>query len=612
VVLVLAVGCGGPRHARRPENAELVWLASIQVVGNKAIDTDDLVPGLALDRARRDGHSADPYQLSLDIQRIKNAYTRLGYFDARVEGQINRDDNAETVVFTVVEGPRLHARVEIVGLPPEVAEAAARKLIKLRDGELFDYEKYDDAKEPLKLLVEEAGYAHVDLYAAVTVDKSRGVAVASYALEPGDRARFGEVTIVGVAGDLRGAIEVRLTFAPGDIYSRRALVETQRAIDDLGRFSSAHIDLDRTQGQIVPVKITVTEADRHEIKLGAGAGYEPLTYEARVRGGASYVPADYPLWMLAADFRIAETYDHDLENPQAKARILFSALRYDFLRPRLTGEIAVGLDYLTVEAYTSKGPEARLGVSFPLGRRWLTARIGWAFTYLDFTGISGFLDARTRRQLGLGGNERLGRFDQAVTADLRDDAIEPHKGWFVSLRVTEGTPYAGGALHYVELQPDLRFYVPLGRVVLALRLRGGAIVGDVPVTERFFSGGAQSHRGFSDRHLAPSISGMVDGRTGSVPIGGREFVETGGELRIPIGHVWGYPVGVTLFVDGGDVPADADSIDPLNLHWAVGPGLSWKVGGVKIRLDAGYRVTRQSEPGFLANQTLHLGIGETF
>jgi translocation and assembly module TamA len=611
-LLVFALGCGGRGHVRKPENADQVWLAAIKVVGNKTIDTDDLVPGLALDRARRDGHPADPYQLSLDIQRIKNAYTRLGFFDAKVDGQIDRDDNAETVVFTVLEGPRLHARVEIVGLPPEVSEAKARKLIALRDGAPFDYELYDDAKEPLKLLVEEAGYAHVDLYAAVTVDKSRGVAVASYALDPGDRARFGDIKIVGATGELLDAIEVRRTFGAGETYSPRALVATQRAISELGRFSSVRIEVDRTQGKVVPVTITVSPADRHELRLGAGAGYEPLTYELRARGGYYYVPADYPLWTLAADGRLAETWNHDLEDPKTKLRVLTTAQRYDFLRPRMTGDIGVGFDYLTVEAYTSTGPQLRLGVGSPLGARWLTARAGWAFSYLDFTDISAVLDPVTRRALGLGGNERLGTFEQAVIADLRDDPIAPHKGGFVSLRVTEGTKFAGGAFQYLELQPDLRAYVPLGPLVLAFRLRGGSIYGDIPITQRFFSGGPQGHRGFSDRQLAPSVSGTVDGTIRSVLIGGTDYIETGAELRIPIGHVWSLPVGATVFIDGGDVTAEPDSIDVWNLHWAAGPGLWLKLGALKIGLDVGYRLNRQTEPGILANKRFHLSIGETF
>ncbi len=597
---------------RKPANADTVWLADIKIAGNKTIESDDLIPGLALDRARRDGRAVDPYQLSVDTQRIKNAYTRFGFFDAKVDGRIDRDDNAETVVFTVVEGPRLRARIEITGLPPEISEAKARKLIELRDGDPFDYELYDDAKDPLRLMVEEAGYAHVDLYAAVTVDKSRGVAVASYALEAGERATFGEVSTVGVTGDLLHAIEVRRTFAKGGVYSPKALVETQRAIYELGRFSSVRIDLDKNLGNVVPVTITVVIADRHEIKAGGGAGYEPLTYELRVRGGYYYVPADYPLWALFADARIAETSNHQGEDFQTKLRALTTGQRYDFLRPRLTGEIGIGYDFLTVEAYTSQGPQLRLGLTTPIGPRWLTVHAGWAFTYLDFQGISGFLDARTRRTLGLGGNERLGRFEQTAIADLRDDQIEPHKGGLISLRVTEGTILAGGAFRYVELQPDLRAYIPLGRIVLALRLRGGAILGDVPVTERFFSGGAQSHRGFSDRHLAPSISGVVDGNAGSVLIGGKTFVETGGELRIPLGHVWDLPVGATLFLDGGDVPADADTIDPLHLHWAAGPGLSLKLGGVKIRLDVGYRLNRRASPGILENTAIHLGVGETY
>ncbi len=50
----------------------------------------------------------------------------------------------------------------------------------------------------------------------------------------------------------------------------------------------------------------------------------------------------------------------------------------------------------------------------------------------------------------------------------------------------------------------MRGYVPLGPAVLALRARLGVILGAVPVTERYYAGGAVSQRGFSERRLSPA------------------------------------------------------------------------------------------------------------
>lgn len=612
VALVVAFGCGGKA---RVKPIGVTYLAAIRIDGNATIGDDALRAGLALERVRANGAELDPHQLALDTRRIRALYMRKGFFDATVESRVVDDGTGkQTAIFTVVEGPRAKAQIVITGLPPEVSEERARRTIRMVDGGPFDYAAYDRAKDPLVAMVEEAGYAGVTLDAAVIADRDRGVATARYAIEAGPPSRFGQITVTGVDPDLEDAILARLAFAEGEPYAREPLVTTQRALYELGRFSTVRIEPDRAGGETVPVAIGVTLGTRHELRGGFGFGYEPLTLEARTFGGFSWIPENHLLWIFGADARVAATVDHSFEDPQPKIRVLTTAQRLDFLRPLVIADVGVGFDYLTVEAYTSTGPQVRTGLTAPLGARWLQGRLGWSFQYLGFSGISELIDEPTREELRIDRNARIGTFQQAVVADLRDNPIDPRRGLYLSMRVAEGTKYAGGAFRYVQLVPELRGYLPIGSIVVAARLRGGTIIGDVPITERFFSGGAQSQRGFSERSLAPSITGVVDEMPASVPIGGTAFVETGVELRIPLGELGGLPFGTTIFLDGADVPADADDLDPGHLHWAAGAGLSIKLGGVKVRLDVGHRLNRRGagEPRPGENTAYHIGVGDTF
>jgi translocation and assembly module TamA len=612
VVLAFALGCGGKA---RVKPVGVTHLAVIQIDGNVTISDGALRAGLALERVRATGSELDPHQLAVDTRRIRALYMRKGFFDAKVESRVIDDGRGrQTAIFTIEEGPRAKAQIVITGLPPEVSEEQARDTIRMIDGDPFDYAAYDRAKDPLVAMVEEAGYANVTMDAAVIADRDRGVATARYAIEPGPRARFGKVTVTGADPDLEDAIRGRLAFAEGETYARGPLVATQRALYELGRFSAVRVEPDRNGSAIVPVAIGVTLGTRHELRGGFGFGYEPLTIEARTFGGFSWIPENHLLWILGADARVAATVDHSFEDPQPKVRVLTTAQRLDFLRPRLIADLGVGFDYLTVEAYTSTGPQLRAGLTAPIGASWLQARLGWSFQYLGFSGISAVIDEPTREALGIHEPARIGVFQQAIVADLRDNPIDPRRGLYLSMRIAEGTTYAGSAFRYLQLVPELRGYVPVGSIVVAARLRGGAILGDVPITERFFSGGAQSQRGFSERSLAPTLVGVVDEMTASVPIGGAAFVETGVELRVPLGDLGGLPLGATIFLDGADVPADADDLDPANLHWAAGAGISIKLGGVKVRLDVGYRLNRRGagEPRAGENTAFHIGVGDTF
>ena len=604
-LLAALIGCGTKPRVHKPGDE---WLASIELEGNASIGRGELVPGLALKRNLDAGRALDPYQLTVDRDRLRAAYLKRGFFEVTVTPRVDLKGGEQHVVFVIVEGKRARIQVVIRGLPPEVPLAEARKLIAIKDGEPFDYDAYDAAKLPLVALVENAGYPHVQMDAAVLADKVRGVATARFAIDPGVRAAFGPITISGTDGQLADAITDRLTFRTGDVYSAESLAESQSAIYELGRFSTVRIEPDRKAGDTVPVKISVALANRHSLELGGGFGYDPINVEARVRAGGTYVNANHPLWTFAADLRPAITVEHDLENPQSKVRALVSAHRLDMFRPRIRGELEVSADYLTVEAYTSKGPRFRAGVSAPLGAPWLQLRTGWLIEYLWFTNIE--VLQPTRGQLGLDENQQRGAYELSLAADKRDNSLEPHRGVYAQLRATYGTPYAGGKLDYVQLTPELRAYVPLPRnIVLAARARVGAILGDVPVTERYYAGGANSHRGFAERHLAPSAAGT----DGQVLIGGAGSIETGVELRIPLGDI-GVPYGTELFLDGGDVVRTPKVLDPTNLHWAVGVGLWVKLFGLKLRGDVGFRLNRtgMGEPSAGENFAYHLGVGDTY
>lgn len=576
------------------------------------------------------GRPIDPHQLALDTGRIESIYLRLGFFDVKVAARVDLSPSvpgAQTAVFSVVEGKRATMDVVIKGLPPEVPLSRARALISIPDGGPFDYDVYDEARLPLQTLVERAGYAHVQLESYVSAERTKSRAVAIYELSPGPRCTFGTTSISGAGGPLADAVVARIAFREGEVYSPGALAATQRGLYELGRFSTVVVAPERVPGEtVIPVKITVALGSRREVRIGGGFGLDPASYEARVRGGFSYVPLANPLWMIAGDARIAATVLREDSSLQPKIRALVSAQRIDLFRPRVGGEAAVGYDFLTVEAYTATGPQLRLGLSAPLGVRWLTGRLGWAFSYLTFpeAEIDEVIVARgEERSLGLDRPQRLGAYQVTLAADLRDNPLDPKAGVYASVRGQAGSLLAGGAFTFAQLTPDLRGYLALGtpRLVLAVRMRGGAIFGDLPMTERYYSGGAQSHRGFAERRLSPTLEyDFADPNdpnktiSRSVVIGGGAFLETGAELRLQLGTLWSIPVGATLFLDGGDVWNDLYLARPLDLHWATGAGLSLQLAGVKVRLDVGHRLNRTEayEPAAGTNTVVHLGVGDSF
>jgi outer membrane protein assembly factor BamA len=569
-----------------------------------------------LRRVQKLGASPDPYLVVIDGQRIRGEYLRRGFLEVDVRSRVERNGDKTTVIYTVQEGPRAKTRVLITGLPndPDLVRRV-RETLTIKDGEYFEYEPYDLAKERMLGVIEDAGYAHAQLNAHVIADRANHMAIVHLDYQVGPKCTFGTIDVSGVGGELADAARARLAFDTGDQYSSAAIAETQRRLYDMKRFSTVRILPDKSDGPVINVRISLARSTRNELTLGGGLGMDPSVYEVRARTGYTKLGWPFPLTDFNVDLRPAYAMLRDGSGYEPRVRAMARLRRMDLFRPFVTGEVEGGYNYLTVEAYTSYGPRAGLGLESPIFTKALRLRGGWEIERLDFRHISPVIDPTLEMELGLDRPQRIGQFTQALWLDLRDNPIEPTFGLFSEIRVDEGTRWAGGDPEFFRVTPELRGYVPVPRipVVLAARVRYGRIYGDLPVTERYFSGGSTTQRGFGERRLAPTIVGEVDGKMRAVPIGGAQLFESSAELRTRLTTVRGMGLGGVTFLDGADV-TEPGGLDVNNLHWAAGVGLRLFTVVGAIRADVGYRLNRTgpTEPEAGSRFAFHLSIGEAY
>jgi translocation and assembly module TamA len=618
LILIGTSASCGKKTVHRPGEE---WLEAIKIEGNHSIKTKDLRNGLALRRVQKQGTSPDPYLVVVDGKRVEGEYIRRGFLEVDVRSRVERHGDRTTVIYTVQEGPRSKTRVLITGIPkndPDLSEQKIRDALPIKEGEPFSYEPYDESKERMLGMIEDAGYAHAMLNAHVIADRTTHEAIVHLDYNVGPKCKFGDIRIVGADAELEEAVRARLAFEPGQTYSAAAIADSQRRIYDMRRFSMVRVLPDRSQetSDVIAIEVSLARSTRNELITGGGVGMDPSTYEIRGRTGYSIVGWPFPLTDFSVDLRPAYAMLRERDGYEPRIRAMTKLRRIDLFHPFITGEIEGGYNYLTVEAYTSYGPRARLGLQSPVFTQALQVRAGYEIERLDFRNYNPILDNATIMELGLDGSQRVGQYTQAVSLDLRDNPIEPKLGAFAEVRVDEGTPYAGGEFSFLRLTPELRGYVSTPRVpvVLATRARYGRIYGDLPVTERYFSGGSTTQRGFGERRLAPYAVGEVDGERRTVPIGGAELVEANAELRTRIGKLKGMGVGGVAFLDGADVVDEGQGVDITNLHWAVGLGARLFTVIGAVRADLGYRLNRTGpmdpDPG--SKFTFHLSIGEAF
>jgi outer membrane protein insertion porin family/translocation and assembly module TamA len=158
----------------------------------------------------------------------------------------------------------------------------------------------------------------------------------------------------------------------------------------------------------------------------------------------------------------------------------------------------------------------------------------------------------------------------------------------------------------------MRHYQPLGEtLVLASRVQFGNLrpVGldqlNVPLSKKYFLGGATSIRGWGRYEVSPLVEGL--------PVGGNSMLSFNEELRATIRGNFG---GV-LFLDGGNVWDKSWDIKLNDLRYAAGVGLRYQTPVGPLRVDYGYQLN--PIPGLLVNGEpsnrhwrIHFSIGQAY
>lgn len=222
---------------------------------------------------------------------------------------------------------------------------------------------------------------------------------------------------------------------------------------------------------------------------------------------------------------------------------------------------------------------------------------------------------------------RVGIPSLAYVRDHRDNAIDSHKGYYTTVEAGVASKIFGSESSFSRLSFQNASYYPFagGRTpeskwVFARSTRVGfaeafgTVAGQpgfVPLPERFFGGGGNSHRGF-----AINQSGPRDPQTG-FPVGGDSIFLNNLELRTPPLPlpIIGDNLSAVLFHDSGNVftsagdlttsvfrfsqpnqrncrnlAADAPKCEFNYLSQAIGTGIRYKTPIGPVRIDLGYNL----------------------
>jgi outer membrane protein insertion porin family len=462
-----------------------------------------------------------------------------------------------------------------------------------------------------------------------------------YHVTEGNRSVASEVLITGQTKTREGSIRRFFAFKPGDTLTPEVIRRTQRDLYSTGAFSEVNISTEPVVGD---------DANARRVTVGVMEA-KPLLFVY----GTGYSTDDGPRGLIQLShtnlFGRVNTGSIRL---RASGREQFGQISYIDLRPFNTEwatTVSAYYDRNTdlqsivrqriVDGEVQDGPTQSYGINrfatFLQTERKLSeiASVRFRYSYED----ARLSNIQNIPLAEIGRNDRpvrLGLFSAGFTRDTRDSALNPTRGQLFSAEHSVAERIFGGNESFNRFFGNYQYYrtlpqsTPLLRdSVFAATMRIGLAAPFrvtptgtfddklLPISERFFAGGATTLRGF--RYEAAGPQAILEPRTPDelpalVAVGGNALTIFNFELRYPLTR----RLRLVPFYDLGNVFPLVSDISFGGMTHSVGLGLRINTPIGPVGVDYGYLLDPPSyvtASGAVLRQprgALHIRFGQSF
>jgi translocation and assembly module TamA len=492
---------------------------------------------------------------------IRDALVPFGYYEPGISiAKETRDRKVILLRVTVVAGePVRVTTVNFKAEGPGAREEGIAHLVSgwpLKEGEILRQDTYEKSKADILAKAVSLGYLDVQFVThEIRVSVAKRSAEIDLMLQTGPQFRFGEVRFTEGSGYPETFLQRYLTFSKGDVFSYAKLSQTQLNLATSDRFSQVLVtpDKEKTTENIVPVEIRLTPSPPKRFR--AGAGYATDT---GFRGTLLYDDLNVASLghIFEADLTISEVLQGIAAQyilPGAHDVSGFSALNAQAKREDTSTytirTISLELSH-TRSVELGEGSTPR-GLVAPTPRKMAPTLERGGF-------LTGYV--RMQKEDSEAGPDTTNPF--LLMPGLRlfgrdyDNLTRAETGFRYSSEVRGTSQVVGSGADFLQFLGEIEFIRPLPwKCKFVTRFQVGVTATnkaaeDLPISVRFFTGGATSVRGYSYNSLGPTDA------TGSV-VGGKNLLVGSVELERAIGKDW----GVALFYDVGNAFNNFSNID---------------------------------------------------
>jgi translocation and assembly module TamA len=491
-------------------------------------------------------------------EQIRQALQAFGYYQPVIEQNFQpaEKDGCWSATFDIQPGARVALRnVDVDILGEASGDDSFQKLLKtaeLKSGQPLRHDHYESLKTGITSLAAERGYfdSHFTLH-ELRVDPMAGYADVDLHFDSGPRFRFGETRMQQDIIDDK-LLRRYLVYGEGQPYARTALTETSRALSSSGYFGQVLVQplIDEAQDREIPVRITLTPANRHRYTASVGyatdtgprlgLGYKNL----RLNRSGHQFSSDLSLSQVIS--KVTVGYTIPLDKP------VTDKLRFE-----------AGYKFEDNDSYRAATTAVSASHTHQLESQWLQEEV-LAFGQEKYK-LSG--EERKSSVLLLPG---IG-----WSRTFADNRLYPRKGLRLSFKTRGSLQQVVSDVSFLQLIANAKGVLGLPwRSRVVSRVDGGVTFMDkfeeLPPSVRFFAGGDNSVRGYAYKSLGPENNkGEVEG--------GKNLLVGSLEIEHMVAEKW----GLAAFVDSGNA-FDELRLDPKT---GAGIGIRWRSPVGPIRLD---------------------------
>lgn len=578
-------------------------LVYLEINGNKYFDRATLRERMYLTRATflrfRHGRFSKAY-LTRDVNAIRDLYRSNGFQNVEVTSREVDDYQGKkfdiAVFIDIKEGPQWFVgNLQLEGVSDQERNYL-RSILHSTEGQPYSEVNIATDRDSTLDFYFNNGYpkAKFEFVANTATEPNRMNLV--FRIEPGARVFVRDVLISGLDATDPNLVTQRISLSPGDPLSQNKITESQRRLYDLGIFAKVNTALQNPEGD-EPTKYvlySMEEARRYSFNAGFGAEI------ARIGGGTTSLDAPAGATGFSPRVSLGITrlnflgLGHTI-GLQTRLSTLEQRALFTYLAPQFEGNPKLNLQFAglfdiskDVRTFSSRREEG----SIQLGRKLSKAQtVQFRYTFRKVNILGTPLVTPELIPL-LSQPVRVGLLGGTFIQDRRDDPTDSRRGIYNTVDLSLAAKPFGSQTGFGRVVARNSTYHRLSKsLVLARSTYFGWIeryagLADIPLAERFFSGGSSSHRGFPDNQAGPR-----DLTTG-FPLGGRALLINSIEFRFPL---IGDNIGGVLFNDMGNVYSNLSNI---SLRWhqrnlqdfdygvqAFGYGIRYKTPVGPVRVD---------------------------